>query len=231
MQYKLLCTDNEWLPKEGGGIRLWKETEDGSPKVPCGDPMALKPQKMCGHDEVYKGLGGFLNLWSAMANDDFSGEFRRKNEPLSEYWRGVKAALDLPLPSVEFLRGGFWPTSRFTPSEVDRFHKDGTLREEFARDVPHVGRRGDRSAESFRVARDVYARYFLAIWPAGEGINHPFWIARALTDPNSDVNHPNCIWMQYWTPTSTHYVDVETYEGWDSTSGNIWREDRSFDPV
>ena len=37
--------------------------------------------------------------------------------------------------------------------------------------------------------------------------------------------------MQYWTPASTHYVDAETYEGWDSTSGNIWREDRSFDPV
>ena len=69
MQYKLLCSDNEWLPKEGGGIRLWKETEDGSPKVPCGDPMALKPQKMRGHDEVYKGLGGFLIcgvLWLMM---------------------------------------------------------------------------------------------------------------------------------------------------------------------
>ena len=61
MQYKLLCTDNEWLPKEGGGIQLWKETKDGSPKVPHGDPMALKPQKMHRHDEVYKGLGGFLN--------------------------------------------------------------------------------------------------------------------------------------------------------------------------
>ena len=68
MQYKLLCTDNEWLPKEGGGIRLWKETEDGSPKVPCGDPMALKPQKMGGHDEVYKGLGGFLNLMISLGN-------------------------------------------------------------------------------------------------------------------------------------------------------------------
>ena len=46
-------------------------------------------------------------MWSAMANDDFSGEFRRKNEPLSEYWRGVKIALDLPLPSVESLEVGF----------------------------------------------------------------------------------------------------------------------------
>ena len=23
---------------------------------------------------------------------------------------------------------GFWPTSRFIPSEIDRFHEDGTLR-------------------------------------------------------------------------------------------------------
>ena len=52
-----------------------------------------------------------------------------------------------------------------------------------------------------------------------------------LIDPNSDSNHPNCIRMQYWTPASTHYVDAETYEGWDSTGGNIWREDRRFDPI
>ena len=230
MQYKLLCTDNQWLPKEGGGIRLWKESEDGSPKVPHGDPKALKAQKMRGHDEVCKGLGGFLNLWSAMATDDFSGEFRRKNEPVSQYWRGVKAALDLPLPIEEYLKDGFWPRSRFI-LETQEFQEDGTLREEFARDAPHVGRRGNRPIESFRVGRDVYAGYFLAIRPANEGTSHPFWIARALTDPNSDSSHPNCIQMQYWTPASIHYVDAETYEGWDSTGGNIWREDRRFDPI
>ena len=81
--------------------------------------MALKPQKMHGHDEVYKGLGGFPNLWSAMANDDFSGEFRRKKKPLSQYWRDVKATSDLPLPAEESLRGNFWPTSRFIPSEAN----------------------------------------------------------------------------------------------------------------
>ena len=107
MQYKLLCTNNEWLPKEGGGIWLWKEIEDGSPKVPCRDPKILKPQKMCEHDEVCKGPGGFLNLWSAMANDDFFGEFRRKNKLVSQYWRGVKAALDIPLLIEESLKDSF----------------------------------------------------------------------------------------------------------------------------
>ena len=148
MQYKLLCTNNKWLPKEGGGIWLWKQIEDGSPKVPLGDSKALKPEKMCRHDEVYKGLGGFLNLWSAMANDDFSGEFRRKNEPMSQYWRDVKAALNLPFPIEESLKKGFWPRSRFTP-EVDQFQEDGTLREEFAIDLLHVGHRGERPTKSF----------------------------------------------------------------------------------
>ena len=50
-----------------------------------------------------------------MATDDFSGEFRRKNEPMSQYWRDVKAALDLPLPNEEYLKDGFWPRSRFIP--------------------------------------------------------------------------------------------------------------------
>ena len=81
MQYKFLYTNNQWLPKEGGGIQLRKETKDGSSKVPCEDPKALKP--------------------------------------------------------------------------------------------------------------------------------------------HSDLIHPNCIWMQYWTSACTHYVDAETYEGWNSTCGNI----------
>jgi hypothetical protein len=28
-----------------------------------------------------------------MANEDISGEFRRLNEPLSSYWRGVKSTM------------------------------------------------------------------------------------------------------------------------------------------
>ena len=89
-----------------GGICLWKETIGGSPKVPHEDPKALKPLQMRGHDEVCKGLGGFINLWNTMANDDLSGEFQRMNEPMSHYWRDVKAALDLPLSLEETLKDG-----------------------------------------------------------------------------------------------------------------------------
>ena len=66
--------------------------------------------------------------------------------------------MDLPLPIEECLKDGFWPRIRFIP-EAQQFQEDGTLREEFARDAPHVGRRGDCPMESFRVARDVYTGY------------------------------------------------------------------------
>ena len=75
--------------------------------MPLRDPKALKPQKMRAYDEVCKGLEGFLNLWSAIANDDFSREFKRKKKPVSQYWRGVKAALDLSLPIEESLKDDF----------------------------------------------------------------------------------------------------------------------------
>jgi hypothetical protein len=52
---------------------------------------------MINFDEVVKGLVGFVNLWDTMASEDMSGEFRRQNEPLSYYWRGVKSAMALEI--------------------------------------------------------------------------------------------------------------------------------------
>jgi hypothetical protein len=92
MQYKLWCTNNEWLPKDNWGIWLWQETVDGRPKVPSGSPFPLVPLKMRNFDEVVKGLVGFVNLWDTMANEDMYGEFRRRNEPLSYYLESAMAS-------------------------------------------------------------------------------------------------------------------------------------------
>jgi hypothetical protein len=85
MQYKLWCTDSEWLPKENGGIWLWQKMADGCPKMSSGSLVPLVPQRMKSFDEVAKGLGGFVNLCNTMANEDISGKIRRHNEPLSYY--------------------------------------------------------------------------------------------------------------------------------------------------
>jgi hypothetical protein len=48
-------------------------------------------------DEVEKGLGGFVNLWDIMANEDISGNFRRRNEPLSYYWKAITSAMNVAI--------------------------------------------------------------------------------------------------------------------------------------
>jgi hypothetical protein len=56
-------------------------------------------------------------------------------------------------------------------------------KDEFIEDDHFVGQRQDRPAPSFRVLRNVYEGYFVAVWPVG-GDSSPVWIARAKSDPN-----------------------------------------------
>ena len=90
-----------------------------------------------------------------MANEDHSREFRRKNEPIRNYWKGVRVALDAPLLVHDTLQYGFWPASRITTNVEDQMEDDGTVREEYAEDAPFVGRRRDRLRPLFRVGHDV----------------------------------------------------------------------------
>jgi hypothetical protein len=230
MQYKILCTDRDWLPEENGGIQLWKVTSNGRPVLPSGQPLPLIPQRHENFDEVMKGISGFLSLWESMANEDLSGEFRRKNEHIMYYWRGVKAALDMPLGESRSLQDGFWPLSRYAPSIVDEFEIDGTLREEYAEDPPFIGQRRHCPPPSFRVGRDVHEGYVLAVRPA-DGDFRPFWIALALTNPHPDPEHFHEINVQYYKPASVRHVDPETYSRWDSKQGNSWIEETESEPL
>jgi hypothetical protein len=93
MQYKRYCIDAEWLSKEGGGIRLWREDNEGKPILPTGEPNALAPQQMRNHSEIAKGIGGFINLWEILSTKDITGEYQRSHEHLIQYWKRVKLAL------------------------------------------------------------------------------------------------------------------------------------------
>jgi hypothetical protein len=190
MQYKIWCTDSEWLPKENRGIWLSQETADGCLKVSSGSSVLLGSQRMRNFDEITKVLSGFVNLWDTMANEDISGEFRRWNEPLSYYWRAVRYVMASDISISETLRGEFWPSSRFGLDVEDEFMDDDTVHEEYVEDALFVGRRRDRPAPSFRVGRDIYARYFIAVRSAN-GDLHPFWVARAVTNPSSDPGYRN----------------------------------------
>jgi hypothetical protein len=141
-------------------------------------------------DEITKGLNGFVNLWDTIVNEDISNEFRRWNEPLSYYWRAVRSAMASDISVSETLCGGFWPSSRFSLDLEDELMDDGTVREEYTEDAPFVGRRRNRPAPSFRVGRDVYVGYFIAVYST-VGDLRPFWVARVVTNPSPDPGYRN----------------------------------------
>jgi len=210
MQYKHLCTNVDWLPIEGGGIRLWIETADGQPMVPSGNLLLLAPQRGRCYDEVCKGINGFLSLWGTITNENLSGEFRRMNKPLSYYWRGVRSALNTPLLAPESLGNGFWPSSKYALEEEDQYLNNNLMQEEYVEDAPFVGRCRDRPVPSFWIAHDMYTGYLIAVRPADEDFRL-FWLARAFTNPNPDLGHVNSIQIQYWKPASSQHINIETY--------------------
>ena len=110
LKYKILCHNDDWHPREGG-IKLWKEDSSGSSLWPRGDLIALQPRPIWNVEEVIKGVSGFISYWEQQSQQDTTGEYRRRYEPLSYYWRAVKDSLNEPMVLPSTLQDGFWPTS------------------------------------------------------------------------------------------------------------------------
>jgi hypothetical protein len=163
MKYKHYITDSDWLPKEGDGIKLWREDSEGESLWPRGEPMPVVHLPMRSVDDIYKGLSGFIKYWETLCDEDGSGEYRRRFEHLVFYWRAVNAALKEAIEPSTTLKDGFWPSSRVEVVEEDEVDEDGEVREEFGEDDAFVGQLRDRPMPTFRVARDVYEGYFVVV--------------------------------------------------------------------
>ena len=125
--------------------------------------------------------------------------------------------MDTPLS----LQHGFWPTSRLGHVVEDEFTAEGDFREEFGEDDHFVGPRCDRPPPSFRVGRDLYAGYFVALRPCN-GDERPFWIARTMSDPNSNPERPNTVQIQFFRPVSRDKDVTKFYKNWDTDVNLRW---------
>jgi hypothetical protein len=227
VKYKIYCHDQDWLPKgEGNGIKLWKEDSEGRSLWPRGVPDAVEPHEMRHLPEVVKGLSRFVDHWERLSRE--SVESRRLYEPLSYYWRNVKDALTVPMDAPISLQHGFWPTTQFAHAVEDEFTEEGDVREEFGEDDHFVGHKRDRPPPSFRVARDLYAGYFVALRPC-DGDERPFWIARAISDPNSNPEMPNAVQIQYFRPVSRDRDVQKFYKDWDTDVNLRWTVEKGID--
>jgi hypothetical protein len=165
MKYKILCTDTDWLPKEGGGIKLWRDDEEGRALWPRGEPAPSSTQPMKNVEDILREITGFMKYWENLSNEDSTGEYQRCYEHLWYYWRAVKDVLVLSIQPISSLWDGFWPVSRIASTVEDQFMEDGSVREEYDADDHFVGQRRDYPTPSFRVSRDQYEGYFVVVCP------------------------------------------------------------------
>jgi hypothetical protein len=77
MKYRIHCSDSDQLPKEGGGMKLWREDKEGRPIWPCGEPATVSVQLMKNLDEILKGISRFIRYWEKLSNEDSIGEYHR----------------------------------------------------------------------------------------------------------------------------------------------------------
>ena len=57
------------------------------------------------------------------------------------------------------------------------------------------------------------------------------WIGRALSNPNSSLEYPNCVLIQYFRPTSRNQDVIDFYTRWDCKRGLRWKVDETEPPI
>ena len=113
------------------------------------------------------------------------------------------------------LQNGIWPSTRIAHAMEDEFIEEDDVHKEYGEDDHFVGHRCDRPPPSFRIGRDLYADYFVALRPC-DGDDRPFWISLAMSDPNSNPERPNTVQIQFFCPISWNRDVLKFYKDWDT---------------
>ena len=118
MQYKLLCTSQDWSPPEG--LLVWCVDADGKAMLPDGEPKPCKPIAMKNLEDILKGISGFIQYWESLKDADVGGSCWYRYGSWIHYWIRVRDALaDLHQDSPDTLRQGFWPKTRIDVQASD----------------------------------------------------------------------------------------------------------------
>jgi hypothetical protein len=189
MQYKLRCTNEKWLPEEG--IQLWKVDSGGLVRIPIGVPKAVMSRPMKGHDDILKGLNGYIQYWIAEGQKDVTGLYKYQYAHCIEYWSRIWDALLNPeMEACDILFLGFWPQTQQS-LEVRGMQAYGSISgEEFRGEEQYIGPRSQRPRCMFYVERDCHIGDFVLVRPAQDS-PAPIWVGQALSNPVLMVGDSN----------------------------------------
>ena len=66
LKYMIFYNDNDWLLKQGGGIKLWREDKERRPLWPRWEPATLSAQSMKNLDGIVRGISRFIKCWEKL---------------------------------------------------------------------------------------------------------------------------------------------------------------------
>jgi hypothetical protein len=228
MQYKLRCIDENWLPEDG--IQLWQVDTFGKVRIPNGIPLAVMPHPMKGHDDILKGINGFISHWTKEGQADVTGLYKYRYTYCVEYWSRIRDALrELEMEACDILFMGFWPQTRQS-FEVPRANiKDHDMQEEFVGNEYYISPRSCRPRRAYEVAQDCHAGQFVLVRPAQDN-DTPIWLALALCKPVMIVGHLNYqkIQVQWYKPCIRRGFESNPYENWDVAEHFKWELDPHY---
>jgi hypothetical protein len=72
---------------------LYKVDSLGMARLPSGVPKAVMPHPMKRHDDVVKGLNGYIQYWTLEWQRDIIGMYKYQYGHCIEYWSCVRDAL------------------------------------------------------------------------------------------------------------------------------------------
>jgi hypothetical protein len=228
MQYKLRCTDEKWLPVEG--IQLWKVDSQGMASLPSGVPKAVMPRPMKGHDDIVKGLNGYIQYWTLEGQRDVTGVYKSQYGQCIEYWSGVRDALLNPdMEACDTLFLGFWPRTRQS-LEVRGMQPCGTMSgAQCGGEEHYIGPRSQRPAPVYRIDRDCRIGHFVLVRPA-EDSSASIWLGQAQSSPVVTPTNSNYerIQVQWYKPCERRGLQSNPYKNWDTAELFKWECDTRY---
>ena len=125
MEYKLLCTTQDWSPLEG--FLIWLVDEEDKVILLDRKPKPRKPIPMKNVKDIIKDISCFIQYWDSLRVMNVGGSLRHQYERWIGYWTRVRSTLmDLHQDSPLTLRHSFWPQSRVEVHVLEaRFLKMG----------------------------------------------------------------------------------------------------------